>query len=102
MGIVRLANVSHADVQVWVTAHEDSRHNRQKEDPPRCCLVDLARTDGSPATWLRASHLPRVGATQDHRYLTHDQVEDLAQACGYPTPSHKHSASDTRTKQCIR
>lgn len=36
------------------------------------------------------------------RYLTHDQVDDLATATGYPADPSKHSSLDTRTNETYR
>jgi len=38
----------------------------------------------------------------EHRYLSHDQVEDLAYACGYPADASKFSSYDTRTNEMYR
>ena len=103
-GPVRLANVSHADVQVWVTAltNEHSAATVQKIHRVLCLVLDLAVKDGRLTRNVATGvHLPRV-AKHEHRYLTHDQVEDLAQACGYPPEASKHSAYDTRTNKMYR
>jgi hypothetical protein len=39
----------------------------------------------------RGVNLPRVGK-HEHRYLTHEQVDDLATATGYPAHASKHTA----------
>ncbi len=46
-------------------------------------------------------NLPRV-VKHEQLYLTHDQVEDLAHACGYPPDASKHSSYDTRTNEMYR
>ena len=103
-GTVRLANVSHADVQVWVTAltQEHSPATVQKIHRVLCLILDMAVKDGrlnrNVATGV---NLPRV-VKHEHLYLSHDQVDDLAQACGYPPDASKHSSYDTRTNEMYR
>jgi integrase len=46
-------------------------------------------------------NLPRP-VKGEQRYLTHSQVEDLAQATGYPADANKHSNLDTRTNEMYR
>ena len=46
-------------------------------------------------------NLPRI-SKHEHRYLTHDQVDDLARACGYPPDASKHSSYHTRTNEMYR
>ena len=38
----------------------------------------------------------------EHRYLTHDQVEDLAIECGYPSNPSLYSSHDTRANETYR
>lgn len=67
-----------------------------------CLVLDMAVKDGRLARNVATGvNLPRV-VKHEHRYLTHDQVEDLAQACGYPPETSKHSSYDTRTNEMYR
>ena len=103
-GTVKLANVSHADVQVWVTAlsKEHSPATVQKIHRVLSLILDMAVKDGRLARNVATGvNLPRI-AKHEHRYLTHDQVDDLAQACGYPPDASKHSSYDTRTNEMYR
>ena len=96
--------MSHADVQAWVTtlAAQHSPATVQKIHRVLSLVLDLAvkdqRLSRNVATGV---NLPRV-VKHEHRYLTHDQVEGLADACGYPTDPSKHSSYDTRTNETYR
>ena len=62
-------------------------------------ILDLAVKDGRLVRNVATGvNLPRVGKPE-HRYLTHEQVEDLAHECGNPSDPSKHAAYDTRTNQ---
>jgi len=103
-GTVKLANVAHADVQVWVTAlsKEHAPATVQKIHRVLSLILDMAVKDGRLARNVATGvNLPRI-AKHEHRYLTHDQVDDLAQACGYPSDASKHSSYDTRTNEMYR
>jgi integrase len=82
-GTTRLADVSHADVQRWVTELSAVRSPATVRKVHRVLslVLDLAVRDGrlvrNPAA--RVS-LPRVVAGE-RRYLTHAQVHDLAAEC---------------------
>ena len=81
-GRVKLANVSHADVQAWVTAlaKEYSPASVQKIHRVLSLILDMAVNDGRLARNVATGvNLPRV-AKHEHLYLTHDQVDDLAGA----------------------
>jgi len=101
---VKLANVSHGDVQAWVT--ELARHHSpatvQKIHRVLSLVLDMAVKDGRLARNVAGGvNLPRV-RKHEHRYLTHEQVEDLATAAGYPADPNKHSSLDTRTNETYR
>ncbi len=103
-GTVKLANVAHADVQLWVTAmsKDHSPATVQKIHRVLSLILDMAVKDGRLARNVATGvNLPRI-AKHEHRYLTHDQVDDLAQACGYPTDASKHSSYDTRANETYR
>jgi integrase len=46
-------------------------------------------------------NLPRAHKNE-HRYLTHDQVDDLATTAGHPSDPSKHSSLDTRANETYR
>ena len=103
-GKVRLGNVSHSDVQAWITAlsKEHSAATVQKTHRVLSLILDMAIKDGRLSRNVATGvNLPRV-AKHEHLYLSHDQVEDLACACGYPTDPNKHSSYDTRTNEMYR
>jgi integrase len=80
---VQLADVSHADVQAWITALTTRRSPATVHKIHRVfsLMLKTAARDGrlgrNPAADI---HLPRVNAPE-RRYLTHDQVRLLADAC---------------------
>ncbi|GAA4726247.1 hypothetical protein GCM10023350_06220 [Nocardioides endophyticus] len=101
---VKLANVSHGDVQAWIT--ELTRHHSpatvQKIHRVLSLVLDMAVKDGRLARNVATGvNLPRVGK-HEHRYLTHDQVEDLATGTGYPSDASKFSSLDTRANETYR
>ncbi len=101
---VTLANVSHGDVQAWVTdlSKLHSPATVHKIHRVLSLVLDMAVKDGRLARNVaRGVHLPRAHRNE-HRYLTHDQVEDLAHATGYPADPSKHSGLDTRTNETYR
>jgi integrase len=103
-GKVKLANISHADVQVWVSAlaKEHSPATVQKIHRVLSLILDMAVNDGRLVRNVATGvNLPRV-AKHEHLYLTHDQVDDLAHAAGFPSDPSKHAAYDTRTNQTYR
>ena len=62
---------------------------------------DFIKTNAALAAATAAGvNLPRT-VRHEHRYLTHDQVEDLA-ATGYPSAASKFSSLDTRTNETYR
>jgi integrase len=101
---VKLANVSHGDVQAWVSelARGHSPATVHKIHRVLSLVLDMAVKDGRLARNVATGvNLPRAGR-HEHRYLTHDQVEDLATATGYPADPSKHSSLDTRTNETYR
>lgn len=46
-------------------------------------------------------NLPRA-SKPEHRYLTHEQVDALAIAAGYPPEPNRHSSMDTRANETYR
>ena len=101
---VRLANVSHGDVQAWVTelARGHSPATVQKIHRVLSLVLDMAVKDGRLARNVASGvNLPRVGK-HEHRYLTHEQVDDLAMATGYPAEASKFSSLDTRANETYR
>jgi hypothetical protein len=96
-GRIRLSSVSHADVQAWVTtlSKNQSPASVAKIHRVLSLILDMAVKDGRLARNVATGvNLPRVGK-HEHRYLTHDQVDDLAHACGYPVDPDKHASYDT-------
>ncbi len=101
---VRLADVSHSDVQAWVSelARSHSPASVHKIHRILSLVLDMAVKDGRLARNVaNGVNLPRVGR-HEHRYLTHDQVDDLATATGYPADPSKHSSLDTRVNGTYR
>lgn len=83
-GHTRLSDVSHADVQAWVStlARTGAPATVRKAHRVLSLVLAMAVADGrlarNPASHVR---LPRAVAG-DRRYLTHEQVHALADACG--------------------
>jgi integrase len=101
---VRLANVSHGDVQAWVTelARGHSPATVQKIHRVLSLVLDMAVKDGRLARNVaNGVNLPRIGK-HEHRYLTQEQVDDLATATGYPSDASKFSSLDTRANATYR
>jgi integrase len=101
---VKLGNVSHSEVQAWVTelCTSNSPATVQKIHRVLSLILDMAVKDGRLARNVASGvNLPRVGK-HEHLYLNHDQVEDLAYATGYPTEPSRHSNVDTRTNETYR
>jgi integrase len=88
-GDVPLENLSHADIQAWVSALtvQHSPSTALKAHRVLSLMLSLAVRDGrlarNPAAEVR---LPREVQT-DRRYLSHDPVRELADACAQPTGS---------------
>ena len=103
-GHLRLADVSHADVQSWVTrlTASHSPATVRKIHRVLSLILDMAVRDGRLARNVSAKvNLPRAGR-HEHRYLTHTQVDELAQACGYPPSPSAYSSYDTRANDTYR
>jgi integrase len=101
---VRLGSVSHADVQAWVSALAVTKAPASVAKIHRVLslVLDMAVKDGRLARNVASGvNLPRV-VNREHLYLTHDQVDDLAQASGYPEYPDKHASYDTRTNGTYR
>ena len=101
---VKLASVSHGDVQAWVTdlAKDHSPATVHKIHRVLSLILDMAVKDGRLARNVATGvNLPRA-RKHEHRYLTHDEVEDLATATGYPDEPSKHSSLDTRANETYR
>ena len=83
-GKVKLADVTHSDVQAWVSTLGVSRSPATVRRVHRvlALLLAMAVKDGrlvrNPATGV---NLPRV-VTGERRFLTHEQVDTLAALCG--------------------
>lgn len=81
---VRLGDVSHADVQRWVTELSATRSPATVRKVHRVLslVLALAVKDGRLVRNVAEGvSLPRV-VTAERRYLTHEQVHALAAACG--------------------
>ena len=50
---------------------------------------------------VQGVNLPRV-AKHEHLYLSHEQVEALANECGFPADPSRHATFDTRTNPMYR
>jgi integrase len=101
---VKLANVCHGDVQAWVTelAVEQSPASVHKIHRVLSLVLDMAVKDGRLARNVAGGvNLPRT-RKHEHRYLTHEQIDDLAEATGYPADASKHSSLDTRANETYR
>lgn len=88
-GQLALADVTHADVQGWVSrlAAAKSASTARKAHRTFSLILSLAVRDGrlvrNPADGVG---LPRETQT-DRMYLTHEQVRELAAACASPDPT---------------
>ncbi len=103
-GRVKLANVSHGEVQTWIT--ELSAHlsaaTVQKVHRVFSLILDMAVKDGRLARNVATGvNLPRL-VKPEHLYLSHDQVEDLARECGFPSNPSRHATQDTRSNETYR
>jgi integrase len=97
-GTTRLADVTHADVQSWVTKLSRAAEPATVRKIHRVLslILTLAVRDGrllrNPAADIK---LPRPQSTEQ-RYLTHEQVHDLACAAAGPANPSKHRRLDER------
>ncbi|HEU5043700.1 MAG TPA: site-specific integrase [Nocardioidaceae bacterium] len=101
---VRLGDVTHSDVQAWVTALSKKRSPATVRKVHRVLslILDMAVKDGRLARNVaRGVNLPRP-SKEAQRYLTHDQVEALANECGQPAHVSKHRRHDERENETYR
>jgi len=101
---VRLAKVSHADVQRWVTELSTKRSPATVRKVHRVLslILDMAVKDGRLARNVASGvNLPRP-AKREQRFLTHGQVEALAAACARPSGVSKHRRLDERENETYR
>lgn len=101
---VRLANVSHADVQQWVTdlSKKRSPATVRKLHRVLSLILDTAVKDGRMARNVSTGvNLPRP-AKQEQHFLTHTQVGALAEAICQPVDVSKHRRLDERENQTYR
>ena len=101
---VQLIDVTHADVQAWVSrlAARRSPATVRKVHRVFSLIVKTAVRDGRLARNPAAEiNLPRVVATE-RRYLTHEQVHALAQALAKPADVSKHRRLDERENRADR
>src|SRR5215218_8538751 len=81
-GRVRLGDVTHAQVQRWLTGLNPSPASVRKVHRVLSMVLAYAGSDGRLAVNPAAGvSLPRVQAA-DKRFLNHRQVHELADACG--------------------
>jgi integrase len=91
-------------VQAWVTdlTRTQSPASVRKIHRVLSLVLDMAVEDGRLARNVAAKvKLPRP-VKHEHRYLTHTQVDDLSQACGYPADPSKDASPDTRANETYR
>ena len=101
---VQLADITHAEVQAWVTKLTETQSPASVQKIYRVLsqIIDMAVQDGRLARNVAAKvNLPRP-TKHEKRYLTHSQVDALAQATGYPADASKHSTYDTRANEMYR
>jgi integrase len=103
-GTTRLADVTHADVQGWVTklSRNAEPATVRKIHRVLSLILALAIRDGrlirNPAADIK---LPRPQSLEQ-RYLTHEQVHELARAAAGPTSPSKHRRLDERCNDQYR
>ena len=101
---VRLANVSHGDVQAWVTELARGPLPRHRpEDAPRAVPGPRHGRQGRPAGAQRRCgvNLPRVA--QARASLPHPRTGRGPRHCDrLPADASKHSSLDTRTNETYR
>lgn len=104
-GTVRLADVSHADVQRWASRLSAGSEPATVRKIHRVLslILELAVRDGrlsrNPAASIKLS---RAAGGGEGRYLTHRQVEQLAWACARPAIASKHLRLDERENDGYR
>lgn len=103
-GTTRLADLTHADVQSWVTklCRGAAPATVRKTHRVLSLILALAVRDGrllrNPAADIK---LPRP-ESREQRYLTHEQVHDLARAAAGPSSPSKHRRHDERENDQYR
>jgi integrase len=103
-GTTRLADVTHADVQSWVTKLSGTAMPATVRKIHRVLslVLTLAVRDGrlirNPAADIK---LPRPPLTEQ-RHLTHEQVHELARAAAGPAHPSKHRRTDERQNDQYR
>jgi integrase len=103
-GSVRLSQVSHAEVQAWVTRLSVTRSPStvRKIHRTLSLILDLAVRDGRLGRNVAEKiNLPRP-ALKEQRHLTISQVEHLARECGYPSNPSKHRSYAERAHEPYR
>ena len=103
-GQVRLSEVSHADVQAWVTTLSATRSPStvRKIHRTLSLILDLAVRDGRLGRNVAEKiNLPRP-VRKEQRHLTISQVEQLARECGYPSNVSKHRSYAERAHEPYR
>ena len=101
---MRLANVSHADVQAWVTTLSRTRSPSTVRKVHRVLslILNLGVRDGRFGRNVAEKiNLPRP-VHSEIRHLTHTQVEALADKCGYPSTYSKHRPLGERQTETYR
>ena len=99
-----LADVTHAEVQTWVTklSRNAEPATVRKLHRVLSLILALAVRDGrllrNPATDIK---LPRP-QSREQRYLTHEQVYELARAAAGPASPSKHRRLDERQNDQYR
>lgn len=99
----RLSDLTHAEVQQWVKSLSltYSPSTVTKVHRVLSLILDSRQRRATRSHVAHGVNLPRP-QKPEHRYLTHEQVEDLAIECGYPTNPSKFSSPGTRTNETYR
>lgn len=101
---VTLDSVSHSDVQSWVTGLTgmQSPASVRKIHRVLSLMLDMAVKDGRLSRNSAAGvNLPRL-LRHEHRYLTHAQVDALANACALPAEVSKYRSAEEQTMELYR
>jgi integrase len=101
----RLVDITHTDVQTWVTTLAEARSAATVRKIHRVfsLILKTAIKDGRLARNPAADvNLPRI-TTSEPRYLTHEQVDALATACASPPPDRSiHGPKDETWNSAYR
>lgn len=103
-GHVPLGKVTHSDVQAWITAvsKTHSPSSVRKMHRVLSLVLDMAVKDGRLVRNVaKGVNLPRP-VKHEHRYLTHGQVDALADAIAHPTDVSKHVPLADRQRDAYR